>query len=155
MVDGSDEWHRQLALMAITRWTASPWSFLFGHRLIPFAAGTDPMTQSFFDIMKSAADLGYYEAGFWTVLAVTGAVGGILYGVTLWKLARPLWGWVWRKRNWVPSTAFGFMALSSTLLWFVFGWILGHFPSEQIILLLIARAAYEDEKIEAVTTDAI
>lgn len=154
MIEGSDFWHQQLGVMAITRWTDSPWSFLFGHRLIPFSAGMDPMTQSFFNLMKTAADLGYYEAGFWTVLAVTGAVGGILYCLTIWKLARPLWGWVWREKTFGAGTAFGFMALSSVIVWFTFGWILGHFPSEQIILLLIARAAYEDQKNSAVKLGA-
>lgn len=154
MIGGSDEWHRQLAVMAITRWTDSPWSFLFGHHLVPFNVGMDPMAQSFYDLMKAAADLGYYEAGLWTVLAVTGAVGGLLYGLTLWMLARPLWGWVWRERVRIPSTAFGFIALSSTLLWVVFGWIIGHFPSEQIVLLLIARAAYEDQASADVRMDA-
>jgi len=146
IIEGSDEWHRQLATIAIARWTDSPVSFLFGHRLIPFSAGMDPMAQSFYDVMKTAADLGYYEAGLWTTLAVTGAVGGILYGLTLWKLSKPLWGWVRKERVRSIAGAFGFMALSSTLLWLVFGWIMGHFPSEQIVMLLIARAAYEDQK---------
>jgi len=153
IIEGSDEWHRQLAVIAITRWTDSPWAFLFGHRLIPFSEGADPMMQSFYDLMKSAADLGYYEAGLWTVLAVTGAVGGILYGMTLWKLAKPLWGWVWRERVRTISTAFGFIALSSTALWLAFGWIIGHFPSEQIVLLLIARSAYEEQKSETIRVD--
>lgn len=148
-VQGSDEWHQQLAVMAIKRWTSSPWLFLFGHRLIPFSVGMDPTGQSFYDLMRAAADLGYYEAGLWTVLAITGAVGGMLYGVTLWALARPLWAWVWRERVRTLSTAFGFIAVSSTFLWFAFGWIIGHFPSDQIVLLLIARAAYEDQKSDA------
>lgn len=153
MIEGSDEWHHQLAVMAISRWKNSPWSFLFGHRLIPIPEGLDPMAQAFYDLLKNAADLGYYEAGFWTVLAVTGLVGGILYGITLWKLARPLWGWVWRDKVRGASTAFGFIALSSLFLWVISGWILGHFPSEQIVLLLIARAAYEDQKTNTVQVD--
>ena len=146
MIEGSDEWHRQLGIIAFSRWTDSPERFLFGHRLIPFMVGTESVETPFYDLVKMAADLGYYEAGLWTVLAVTGIIGGILYGCTLWKLSKPLWGWVWRGGIRNPATAFGFIALCATFLWVVFGWIVGHFPSEQIMFLLIARVAYEDQR---------
>lgn len=146
MIEGSDEWHRQLGVIGFNRWVSSPLHFLFGQRLVPFPWDLDQLVESFQLRLQISADLGYYESGLWTVLAVTGLVGGYLYWRTFFQLSRPLWRWVWQNGVRTPGKAFAFIGLCSSLVWLGFSWIAGHFPSEPLMFLLIARTAYEDQK---------
>lgn len=148
LVAGSNEWHFELGKMAYSQWTASLSNFIFGHRVIPFAGDMENVAQSSFWLgLKIAADMGYYEAGLWTVLALTGIVGGILYMHVIFHLIRPLWAILWKEGIQTPSNALAFVGVSSAVLWFIFSWIIGHFPSEQLLFLVLARAAYADRNM--------
>jgi len=142
----SNRWHFGLGRLGRQNWLASPWSFLFGNRIYPFSEDYFASTSNMDARMEIAARIGAYESGLWTILAVLGLVGVLLYAGLFGKLLRGLAGEIRRHGIADHTHAFYFLALSSAITWFLFCWIWGHFPSEQLLFAAIAHAAYEDER---------
>lgn len=143
-VVGSDEWHFELGRMGARRWAASPRSLAVGNRVYPFLFDFVALSGSVGVKMEVAAAMGSYESGLWTVLAVLGLVGASLYAGTFWGLLRPVLPGLLKSRICDYRSAFGFLAVASLVIWVTFSWIVGHFPSEALMLAVIAKAAYED-----------
>ncbi|MGQ9661457.1 MAG: hypothetical protein ACUVWX_03855 [Kiritimatiellia bacterium] len=141
---GSDEWHFQLARHAVRNWLKTPISALFGSRIYPFNEDFLSESASFEFKMEVAASMGYYESGLWTILASLGVVGGLLYVQIFTHLLRPIAPVLLREGIRDHAHAFYFLAVGGTIVWLVFSWIAGHFPSHELMLALIARAAYDD-----------
>ncbi len=155
MVASSDYWHRHLMRRAAERWLESPRSFLVGHRVQSFdEAAFLGMSADMRVKAEVAAGMGSYEAGLWTVLAVLGLCGAILYVLLFWWLLRDVVFVLLRDGVCDYRHAFYFLAVSGALIWVVFCWIVGHFPSWQLMLAVIAKAAYEDSRHEAQTNEA-
>jgi len=147
MAEGSDLWHYSLTRMGAERWLRSPLHVCFGNRLYPHPemnafAPLDP--NKFWDRMWAAAEMGYYESGLWATLAVLGGVCMTLYIVLFWALLRDVVPVVWREGISDYPNVVGFLAISSLCIWVVFSWIAGHFPSEPLMLAVIARVAILD-----------
>ena len=149
MVASSDYWHYHLMRRAAERWLESPQSFLVGHRVHRF---DEAMFKGFTTDLRVKAEvsatMGYYESGLWTVLAVFGCVGAILYILVFWWLLRDIVFDLFRNGVCDYRHAFYFLAVSGILIWFVFSWIAGHLPSWQLMLAAIAKAAHEDARYE-------
>ncbi len=150
LVEGSDEWHQRLAVLGARKWLSSPVSFLLGNRVYPFDEEFKSLTASMDVKLRVAADLGYYESGLWTVLAVIGLVGAWLYVMLFIVLLREPAAALWRRGIRDHTDAFAFLAVVSLAVWLLFSWIAGHFPSEQLLLALIARAAYDDRQAASI-----
>ncbi len=154
IVEGSDDWHYGLMHIAYNNWTRSVPSFVFGTRLIPYREPALETSFWFDEMMRAAASLGYYEAGLWTVLAVFGVFGLALYVKVFAYLIAPIARALWREGISDVQHAFYFLAVSSTFIWVIFAWIAGHFPSEPLLLVVIARAAFEDRQRETKPADS-
>ncbi|MCX7590213.1 MAG: hypothetical protein N2255_01155, partial [Kiritimatiellae bacterium] len=144
---GSDEWHFQLARRAVRNWLKTPISALFGSRIYPFNQDFLSESASVELKMEVAASMGYYESGLWTVLASLGLVGAVMYIHVFSNLLRPVIPALFREGICDHAHAFYFLAVAGTLVWLVFSWIAGHFPSHELMLTLIARAAYDDRML--------
>jgi hypothetical protein len=124
-------------------------TFLFGNRLLPFDEQFSADSASVFVKMRIAASMGYYESGLWTILAVLGVAGGVLYILVFVGLLRPIIRPLLQHRICDYTHAFYFLAAAGTAVWLTFSWIAGHFPSQELLMAVIARAAYEDQKRRA------
>lgn len=145
MVEGSNTWHYELMQRGYRKWIKTPFAFLVGTRVLPYKETISYAPRSFYDKMQVAEDLGYYESGLWTVLATLGIVGMLAYLSLFWILLGPVIRSLWRHRIVDQTQGFAFLAVASALIWLGFCWVAGHFPSEQLMLAVIARAAYEDQ----------
>lgn len=141
-VGGSDEWHEQLAIAGRKRWLSSVGSTLFGNGMRPF--NLDDWKGG--DQLKVAEGNGSYEAAYWTILAVTGLVGLVLYmNVFRYLLADSL-PLLWRRGIYDYQTSMAFIA-SFNIMWLIaFGWISGGFPSTELMFGLFAKTLHDDQK---------
>jgi hypothetical protein len=98
------------------------------------------------DQMNLSAKVGAYESGWWTVIAVTGVVGLVLYAIVLFYLLRKLLPILLRERVRDHSHAFAFMAVFGIIIWIGLGWTNGGFPSTEILFGFLALAALEDRQ---------
>jgi len=144
IVEGSNQWHRDITRLGRTRWLTSPVTFLVGNRVhrydeVFFRTWIDQAFR-----VELAAKQGYYEAGLWTVLAVIGAIGAVLYICIFYSLLRGVVPSLIANGIRYPADAFSFLAVSGTLMWLLFCWIYGHFPSQELLWAVIAKAACDD-----------
>ena len=148
--EGSDEWHAGLRKIAYSKWTQSWQTFLFGTGIRPFdvtvGEARPGSTLTMADLMYSAAKVGSYESGWWTVLTVSGVVGLVLYASVLFYLLRKLVPVLLRERVSDHSHAFAFMAVFGITIWIGLGWTNGGFPSTEILFGFLALAALEDRQ---------
>jgi hypothetical protein len=148
--EGSDEWHAGLRRVGYAKWTQSWHTFLFGTGIRPFDLVIEEFRPGLVmrseDALWSSAKVGAYESGWWTVLAVTGVVGLVLYASVLLYLLRKLLPILLRERVSDHSHAFAFMAVFSIAIWIGLGWTNGSFPSTEIMFGFLALAALEDRQ---------
>ncbi len=154
-VEGSNEWHYGLMQIGYQKWTQSPATFVFGNRVLPYREPSQEGPFAFFTTMQTAAGLGYYESGLWTVLAVLGVAGLLLYAGVFIGLLRPVVPALVRQGIRDTPHAFYFVATAGLIVWACFAWIAGHFPSEPLFMAVIARAAYEDGQRTAAAPPAV
>ena len=142
----SNVWHKDLAQLGRQNWLKSPVSFLVGNRVHRFdeALYRPWISSDYRELIVSRQ--GYYEAGLWTILAVTGCVGAVLYLLMFYNLLGRIAPVLIAGGVRDYTTALCFLAFSSTLMWLVFCWIYGHFPSQELMLMIIAAAATEDDR---------
>ncbi|HEY8672009.1 MAG TPA: hypothetical protein VIL63_14290, partial [Terriglobales bacterium] len=147
-VRDSNLWHKViLPQEAYRRWSDNARSIAVGTGIKKFqplvkdwAFGTDAAYYN----GQVSADMGAYESGFWTVLAVTGAIGFVLYLVLLAQLFFRLYPRVYRSGIHDLPTGVGFWACLSIASWIAFCVPQGSYPSVEIFLSLLALAAYAD-----------
>jgi len=139
-------WHFELGKRAFQKWTASAFSFAFGNRVYAYSEEAVAGSRGFGAMADEAARTGAYEAGLWTILAVTGIVGLVLYILLFGRLLRGLAEQI--RLHGIPDYAHAayFLAVSSALVWVVFCWIMGHFPSADLMWAVIAHKVYEAER---------
>ena len=145
----SDQWHANLRALGYKKWTESWHSFLFGTGIRPYdnairetVAGVTTNE----DYLESSAKVGAYESGWWTVIAVTGLVGFLLYLVVLIYLLRRLLPVLLKEKVRDHRHAFAFMAVFGIIIWLGLGWTNGGFPSTEIMFGFLALLAIEDDR---------
>jgi hypothetical protein len=149
MLETSDQWHYELMQRGYNKWVKTPITCLLGNPVLPVKNAADFGRKDFYDKMQMAEDLAAYESGLWTVLATLGLVGMVLYIVVFSYFLGPVIRSLWHHQICDPAHAFAFMAVASMMVWVGFCWGVGHFPSQQLMLAVIARAAYDDQQEEA------
>jgi hypothetical protein len=145
----SDKWHGMLQKAGYERWTESVGSILFGHGLRPFDPGFFDKNaggmEYFYFMVKVATQTASFEAGLWTVLAVFGLTGLILYlNVFRFLLADALPN-LWRNKICDYNHAFYFLASYHVITWVVFCSKAGTYPSTALMFALFAKTAHDDE----------
>ncbi len=149
LAESSDDWHANLRALGFKKWTDSWHSFLFGTGIRPYDNAireTIAGVTTNEDYLESSAKVGAYESGWWTVIAVTGLVGFVLYLVVLFYLLRRLLPILLREKVRDHRHAFAFMAVFGIVVWLVLGWTNGGFPSTEIMFGFLALLAIEDAK---------
>ena len=147
LTESSDEWHANLRVLGFKKWTESWHNFLFGTGIRPYdnaISETIAGVTTNEDYLESSAKVGAYESGWWTVIAVTGLVGLILYLIVLIYLLRRLLPILLREKVRDHAHAFAFMAVFGIVIWLGLGWTNGGFPSTEIMFGFLALLAIED-----------
>ncbi len=148
LAESSDEWHANLRALGFRKWTESWHNFLFGTGIRPYDNAIRETIAGITtneDYQESSAKVGAYESGWWTVIAVTGLVGLILYLTVLLYLLRRLLPILLRDKVRDHAHAFAFMAVFGIVIWLILGWTNGGFPSTEIMFGFLALLAIEDE----------
>ncbi|NQU39056.1 MAG: hypothetical protein HQ523_03800 [Lentisphaerae bacterium] len=143
---GSYRWHFELMARARKKWCASPGHLLLGNRVEALADTENAHAASFYQKMEISEGLGYYESGLWTVLATLGIVGAVLYGSFFVWLLRDLFAPLFKRGICDVNHAFYFLATCAASMWVIFCWGIGHFPSYELLLAIMAKALFEDQK---------
>jgi hypothetical protein len=149
LAESSDEWHANLRALGFKKWTDSWHNFLFGTGIRPYDNAISETILGLTtneDYLESSAKVGAYESGWWTVIAVTGLVGLVLYLVVLFYLLRRLLPVLLREKVRDHRHAFAFMGVFGIVIWLGLGWTNGGFPSTEIMFGFLALLAIEDEK---------
>ena len=149
LAESSDEWHENLRALGFKKWTSSWHNFLFGTGIRPYdnaIVETIAGVTTNEDYLESSAKVGAYESGWWTVIAVTGLVGLVLYLIVLIYLLRRLLPILLREKVRDHAHAFAFMAVFGIVIWLVLGWTNGGFPSTEIMFGFLALLAIEDAR---------
>ena len=140
----SNMWHQKLGELGFARWTESPVTVLCGNHVEPFNELFNAYSATWEMKAEVAAKMGLYEAGLWTVLGLLGMVGLYAYAALfIFLLKNPF---VELQRNGIisPTQGLFFIALVGVFLWAGFSWIAGGFPSYELMMAFLAKAAYDD-----------
>jgi hypothetical protein len=151
IVEGSNEWHYELMQRGYRKWVDTPLTILFGNRVVSARDMSSFYQRTFFERVQIAENMAAYESGLWTILATLGVVGFVMYFFLFKYLLGPVMRSLWRTQIIDYPSAFAFLAVASTTAWAIFCWVAGHFPSEPLMLAVIARAAYADQQHRDVT----
>jgi len=158
----SNQFHERFTAEAYARWTQNLFTFLFGTGIRPaeknFSLESDYGYGNFGlwleAMVTNAANTGAYEKGIWTVLAVTGLAGLLLYlnvfRWLFWQVGKDLW----RNKISTPGRALGFLGIVNTVVWLLLGWKLGSYPSYEIFCLYLAYQALMDSRGRAEPEDS-
>ena len=146
LVQASNEWHLRLMELGLERWTESPWTFLFGNHVEAYDKGYESLSATMEVRAQVAARMGLYESGLWTVLAVAGGLGLVLYLRLFFFLLRDPWREIHQHGVQDLAHVFSLWAIVNFFLWACFAWIAGGYPSFELMMAAIAKAAYEDRK---------
>ena len=148
-VKGSGRFREVISEEGRKRWLESTRTFVIGTGIRPFdeayfASSSRFEVEEFTLLVQNAADVGAYETGLWTMLAVTGLAGLVLF---FWACISLLRGLLRGLRE-LPTDGFGrafaawgAAALVSFLLLCV---LAGGFPSFEIFLAMIGLAYLQD-----------
>jgi hypothetical protein len=147
--EGSTEWHDALRTEGYHRWTQSPVTIAFGYGIRPSPDFFDTKQYSLDQktVVGIAANVGSYECSLWTVLAVLGSVGAVLYTalfIQFWQRLAPFM--LRRPRGTVWEGVF-FWGTYGSFLWFVTAYFQGKFPSLEIFLIILTCAIVEDGRL--------
>lgn len=143
----SNEWHYLLMRMGLDRWLDSPVSFFFGRIMEPFDESFYSYTANLYDNVIIAAATGRYESALWTILATQGLIGLMLVIVVFYKMIRdPLVSLAQNGMKGIDDCLF-FCAACHVLIYAIFAWVTGSFPGYEMVLAIMAKAAYDDRKL--------
>jgi hypothetical protein len=144
-VEASNNWHFDLMYLGFQRWSSSFTSLVFGNVIDP--AGVYLFLKlDYFSQMIVAASTGRYESSLWTILGTLGIVGMICYIWIFAFLFREIVPVVIKEGVRSVNHAVYAIAIISLLLMILFGWIRGGFPGIELLLGVMAKAVYEDNK---------
>jgi len=143
--EASNIWHFDLFNLGFKRWTFDFTSFLFGNRIDPVAL-YDFSKLNYFSKLQVAAASARYECTLWMVLATLGIVGTSLYIWIFRFLFRDIIPIVRRDGIISFNHAVYSAAIICLLLMMLFGWIRGGFPAVELMLGVMAKSLYEDNK---------
>ncbi len=148
MVKGSSRFRQVLWEEAMTRWTESPRTITVGTGIKPWddsnaAAAASFEVESFTLLVRHGADVGVYETGFCSMLAVTGLVGLLLFYASF----SSVFSRIVRGLRTLPLEGMGkvFTAWSAGALacYFFLSFVAGLFPSFEFFLGFIALVYVE------------
>ena len=131
--------------LGFQRWTSSFASLIFGNTIDPGGVYVFD-NLDYFSQLEIAAATGRYESTLWTVLATLGLVGIALYVWIFIFLFREIIPLIRREGIITFNHAVYAVAIICLLQMVLFGWIRGGFPSIEIMLGVMAKALYEDNK---------
>jgi hypothetical protein len=143
----SDLWHARLFEEGQKYWLKSPQTILIGNGFRPFneAAFRDKSDGNLLENMVAVAkSSGAFECGLWTVLAMIGLLGGILYINVFIFLLRDAIPKLWKNKIQDYYHAFYFLAVCSIIIWLALCWTSGSFPSIVLMFALFAKTAHDD-----------
>jgi hypothetical protein len=146
----SDLWHERLREVATDRWLDSPRSILVGNTIKKFDYGFY-WSSGFHEFdtearISQASDLGAYETGWFSVLAITGLIGLALFCAAMFTFMKNAFLQLWREGLKDHRTAFSFLTLYSIAIWAVLGWTVGGYPSYELMLGAIAYGSFADSR---------
>jgi hypothetical protein len=154
----SNYWHERLRTNALSRWTESPATFLFGNRVKKFDAELlfvhSQQEWSFERAIESAADVGSYETGWFATLANTGLFGFACYLALIIQFIRRPFAYLYRHGIHGVIGGISFISVYYTAMWCIFGWTYGAYPSFEIMLLILANVSLYDHAREQAQVDA-
>jgi hypothetical protein len=145
--EASNYWHFDLFRLGFERWTYDFSSLLFGNYIDP--AGVYQFSKlPYFYQLQLAGGTARYECTLWTVLATLGIVGTFLYIWIFRFLFHEIIPILWRDGIVSFKHAVYAVAIICLLLMILFSWIRGGFPTIELLLGVMAKALYEDNKRE-------
>lgn len=152
-VKGSDQFRTVISDEGYRRWTSSTESLVVGVGIRPFDEGATLMAarfevDAFTLLIQSSADVGAYETAIWTVLAVTGGLGFLLFSGLLIVLSRDAVRAVQAGHLRGGELAVCAWAAAAMIGWFPTCFLYGGFPSFELFLGFIAKAVVEDRREE-------
>ncbi len=150
-IRGSDQFREVISNEGLVRWTSSWQTMFVGVGIRPFDENATFMASRFevdaFTLMvQSSADVGAYETGLWTVLAVTGGVGFLLYAWLLVSFSREIVRAIRAGHLRGGELVICAWAGCSLIGWFFTCYLYGGFPSFELFLGFIAMAVVEDRR---------
>ena len=142
----SDDWHNALKVEGYHRWTQSPTTFLLGYGIRPSPDLYD--VKSFSEDPKAvvglAANTGSYECGFWTMLALFGAVGFGLYTLVFIALWRQTLPYLFARPQGTIWEGILFWGCYISMIWYVVCDFEGGAPSVELLIMILALDAVQD-----------
>ncbi|MBS0659702.1 MAG: hypothetical protein JSR82_15790 [Verrucomicrobia bacterium] len=152
-VKGSDQFRSVISDEGYRRWSGSLQSFAVGVGVRPYDEAATLMAQrfevdAFTLLIQSSADVGAYETGLWTVLAVTGVVGMALFAWLLISFSKDVVGALHAGHLFGSELAICIWAAMAMIGWFFTCPFYGGFPSFELFLGFIAKAVVEDRREE-------
>ena len=143
----SNTYHEELRTIALEKWLESPLSFLVGNPIqqfdetyYSFILGNISIQQT----IELSVEAGMYETAFHMILGVQGGVGFVLYLGLLIALVIPPWRYMRGGYHDVTAAGLCFAAVTSILLWLMFGWLSGGYPTWEIVFGLIANSGIRE-----------
>lgn len=143
--EGSNYWHFDLFRLGFERWTSDFFSLLFGNHVDPVGV-YEFLKLNYFSELQIAASTARYESTLWTVLATLGIVGTFLYIWIFRFFFRDIIAIVRRDGIISFNHAVYAVAIICLLLMILFSWIRGGFPTTELLLGVMAKGLYEDNK---------
>jgi hypothetical protein len=151
----SDIWHAALKTEGFKRWTKSPLTFLFGYgvRPSPDLYETKVFVEDPAEVVSTSADVASYECALWSILAVVGVVGLVLYSLLFLYFWRQIYPYFFRRPSANLADATVFWGGYSCISWYLTCDFQGGFPAMEILLMVIItdliRDGVLDRKVEA------
>jgi hypothetical protein len=147
--ESSNEWHSSLREEGYERWTQTPLTFLFGYgiRPSPDFSETKEYSLDAKTVVSLSANIAAYESALWTVLAVLGTLGFMLYLFLMFWFWKRLWPYFVRRPRGTIWEGFFFWGMYGSFLWLATGYFQGGFPGLEIFLLVLALALVEDGRL--------
>jgi hypothetical protein len=143
--EASNYWHFDLFRLGFERWASDFFSLLFGNSVDPVGV-YELLKLDYFSKLQIAASTARYESTLWTVLATLGIVGTSLYIWIFRFLFREIIPIVWKDGIISFKHTVYAVAIICLLLMILFSWIRGGFPTIELLLGVMAKALYEDNK---------
>ncbi|MBV9659305.1 MAG: hypothetical protein JO295_14490 [Verrucomicrobia bacterium] len=157
-VRDSDEWHRvTLPEEGYRRWTRNAGTILFGNGIRAYTTTTYNLAYGrniLYFWAQVSADVGAYESMLWTVLAVIGATGFILYTLLLFPWFTQTFLFVYRHGITDATAIFTLSACIGVANDFIFCPFAGSFPSAEVYTMVLAIAGLKDrQRAEIIDVD--
>jgi hypothetical protein len=146
----SDEYHERLGEEGLQRWSQHPGTIVFGNPIKPIDSDYGQQSTVYQvtlqRLVDNAARTGSYESALWSVLAVFGVIGALLWTWLTLRLTRGFIPRLWRERIASPYHAILYLCLVQFAVLAGFCWISGSYPGLELALAFIGRGAIEDHE---------